>query len=69
MRYELDTDTMQFPKGTALTREQLEKGGFGPLTSTIFSFAAGLKRMKADQTEYAMLSSICLISGGKCCIL
>ncbi|XP_035824311.1 retinoic acid receptor gamma [Aplysia californica] len=65
IRYEMDTDTMQFPSGLALTREQLQKGGFGPLTSTIFSFAASLKRMDCDETEYAMLSSICLISGDR----
>ncbi|CAL1534530.1 unnamed protein product [Lymnaea stagnalis] len=65
IRYELDTDTMQFSNGLSLTREQLQRGGFGPLTSTIFSFAASLKRMNCDETEYAMLSSICLISGDR----
>ncbi|KAH9494969.1 hypothetical protein Btru_020722 [Bulinus truncatus] len=65
IRYDLDTDTMQFSNGLSLTREQLKRGGFGPLTSTIFSFAASLKRMNCDETEYAMLSSICLISGDR----
>ncbi|XP_059143564.1 retinoic acid receptor alpha-A-like [Physella acuta] len=65
IRYELDSDTMQFSNGLSLTREQLQRGGFGPLTSTIFSFAASLKRMNCDETEYALLSSICLISGDR----
>ncbi|KAK0067210.1 retinoic acid receptor alpha-A-like isoform X1, partial [Biomphalaria pfeifferi] len=65
IRYDLETDTMQFSNGLSLTREQLKKGGFGPLTSTIFSFAASLKSMSCDETEYALLSSICLISGDR----
>ncbi|CAG5119171.1 unnamed protein product [Candidula unifasciata] len=64
-RYDLDTDTMQFPNGLSLTRENLQMGGFGPLTPTIFSFAASLKRMNCDETEYALLSAICLISGDR----
>ncbi|GFR85669.1 retinoic acid receptor [Elysia marginata] len=65
IRYDPDTDTMQFSNGMILSREQLQSGGLGPLTTTIFSFAAALKRMECDETEYAMLSSICLISGDR----
>ncbi|GFO22562.1 retinoic acid receptor [Plakobranchus ocellatus] len=56
---------MLFSNGMVVSREQLHAGGLGPLTSTIFSFASALKRMDCDETEYAMLSSICLISGDR----
>ncbi|RUS77161.1 hypothetical protein EGW08_015068 [Elysia chlorotica] len=65
IRYDPESDTMQFSNGMILSREQLQAGGLGPLTATIFSFAAALKRMDCDETEYAMLSSICLISGDR----
>lgn len=34
IRYDPESDTMQFSNGMILTREQLQSGGLGPLTST-----------------------------------
>ncbi|XP_070186582.1 retinoic acid receptor alpha-A-like isoform X2 [Littorina saxatilis] len=64
-RYNADKDLIQFANGTWLGREELQQGGFGPLTSTIFSFASSLKAMACDETEFALLSAICLISGDR----
>ena len=54
-----------FSGGMNVTKEQLHSGGFGSLTDTIFRFARSLKQLEIDDTEYAALCSICLISGGK----
>lgn len=64
-RYDADLDSMVFMNGVTLNKDQLQQGGFGNLTGTIFSFAASLKAMSTDETEFAILSAICLISGGK----
>ncbi len=66
-RYNEEEDIIQFSNGVSLTREQLEAGGFGSLTDTIFRFSRSLAQMDVDQTEFALLSAICLISGGKSC--
>ena len=58
-------DTMTFSNGLELTRRQLEIGGFGALTDTIFGFASSLKNMEVDVTEFALLAAITLVSGGK----
>ncbi len=64
-RYNEEEDIIQFSNGVSLTRDQLEAGGFGSLTDTIFRFSRSLAQMDVDQTEFALLSAICLISGGK----
>lgn len=64
-RYDLDKDVMLFNGGLSLDREQLQKGGFGTLTDTIFRFASSLKVLNIDEMEYAVLSAICLISGDR----
>ena len=64
-RYNPDKDMIQFANGTWLNRDELQQGGFGPLTATIFSFARSLKNMACDETEFARLSAVCLISGGR----
>ena len=56
---------MVFSGGMNVTKEQLQSGGFGSLTDTIFKFARSLKSMEIDDMEYAALCCICLISGGK----
>lgn len=56
---------IRFSSGLWLNRESLQQGGFGPLASTIFGFAQSLKALDTDEAEFAMLSAICLISGGK----
>lgn len=55
---------MVFSGGLCLDKQRLQSGGFGTLTETIFSFAAALKSMDVDETEFAALSAVCLISGG-----
>jgi hypothetical protein len=37
-RYDVDKDVMCFTGGLTLDRQQLQHGGFGSLTDTIFSF-------------------------------
>nr|KAG5707687.1 hypothetical protein BaRGS_003262 [Batillaria attramentaria] len=64
-RYNAEKDMIQFASGTWLNRDELQQGGFGPLTATIFNFAQSLKSMDSDETEFAMLSAICLISGDR----
>jgi hypothetical protein len=54
---------------TYLDRQQLQHGGFGSLTDTIFSFASSLKIMEVDDLEYAALSAVCLVSNGKLSIV
>ncbi|XP_046377647.1 retinoic acid receptor RXR-alpha-A-like isoform X1 [Haliotis rufescens] len=64
-RYDAALDSMVFMNGVTLNKDQLQQGGFGNLTGTIFSFAASLKAMSTDETEFAILSAICLISGDR----
>ena len=64
-RYDPEKDAMVFSGGMNVTKEQLQSGGFGSLTDTIFKFARSLKSMEIDDMEYAALCCICLISGGK----
>ena len=63
--YNEDEDKIQFSNGVGLTRDQIEAGGFGTLTDTIFRFSRSLAQMDVDDTEFSLLSAICLISGGK----
>ena len=62
--YNEDEDKIQFSNGVGLTRDQIEAGGFGTLTDTIFRFSRSLAQMDVDDTEFSLLSAICLISGG-----
>ncbi|XP_064646765.1 retinoic acid receptor alpha-A-like isoform X2 [Lineus longissimus] len=57
--------TISFSNGLTLNREQLQCGGFGVITETIFNFAASMKQLNVDDTEYALLSAVCLISGDR----
>nr|BAN82614.1 retinic acid receptor-like protein [Reishia clavigera] len=63
--YDMEKDMIQFSNGSLLSRDELQQGGFGLLTNTIFSFARSLKSMDTDETEFAMLSAICLLSGDR----
>ncbi|XP_076454474.1 retinoic acid receptor alpha-like isoform X2 [Babylonia areolata] len=64
-RYSVERDMVHFADGTWLRQEEVEQGGFGPLTSTIFSLARSLHGLRCDQTEFAMLAGVCLISGDR----
>ncbi|XP_074651944.1 retinoic acid receptor gamma-like [Tubulanus polymorphus] len=64
-KYNETDDTMTFSSGLTLTRRQLEVGGFGSLTDSIFAFANSMKCMNIDETEYGLLAAICLISGDR----
>lgn len=64
-RYSELEDTITFANGLTLNRDQLEAGGFGALTDTIFRFTQSLHHMEVDQIEFALLSAICLVSGDR----
>lgn len=64
-RYDVEKDVMCFTGGVTLNRQQLQNGGFGTLTDTIFSFASSLKSMEVDDLEYAALSAVCLVSNDR----
>ena len=65
-RYNMETDMIQFATGKWLDREAVQNGGFGAdLTSAIFNFSRSLKALICDETEFALLSAICLMSGGR----
>ena len=63
-RYNDEDETVTIANNLILNKHHLESGGFGPLTHSIFKFAKALHALEVDQTEYALLSAICLISGG-----
>nr|AIB06349.1 retinoic acid receptor [Nucella lapillus] len=64
-RYSVERDMVHFADGTWLRQEEVEQGGFGPLTAKIFHLARQLHSLRCDQTEFAMLGSVCLISGDR----
>ena len=58
-------ETLTFSNGLTLTKQQLECGGFGTLTEAVLKFLRSLHDMECDDTEFALLSAVCLISGGE----
>ncbi|KAL3855377.1 hypothetical protein ACJMK2_014588, partial [Sinanodonta woodiana] len=64
-RYNQEKDSLVFGSGLAVSQEELEVGGFGSLTDTIFEFARALHSLELDETEFAALSAVCLISGDR----
>ncbi|KAK3587046.1 hypothetical protein CHS0354_008072 [Potamilus streckersoni] len=64
-RYNQEKDSLIFGEGFAVSQEELEVGGFGSLTDTIFEFARALHSLELDETEFAALSAVCLISGDR----
>lgn len=65
LHYDASTESLRFTNGLCVTQEQQQTEGFGPVMSNIISFAASLSQMNCDETEYALLCSISLISGGQ----
>ena len=63
-RYNAECDTITFCNDMALSRHQMETGAFGSLSHAIFNFCYSLKHLSVTDTELALLSAICLISGG-----
>ena len=63
-RYNELDDTVILSDGITLTQSQLEEGGFGSLTETMFQFSQSLHQMDVDTIEFAMLSAVCLLNNG-----
>ena len=64
-RFDEESETIKFSNGLSLSEKQLDVGGFGTLTKTIFKFAKSLAQMSVDETEFALLAAISLMSGGE----
>jgi len=64
-RYEDKRECIHFSNNVTLNRRQLEGGGFGALTDTIFKFSKSLLEIDIDKTEFALLAAICLLSGDR----
>uniref|UniRef100_A0A8C4Q499 Retinoic acid receptor gamma n=1 Tax=Eptatretus burgeri TaxID=7764 RepID=A0A8C4Q499_EPTBU len=64
-RYSSAEDTMTFSDGLTLNRQQLHNAGLSPLTEHVFAFAWQLLALQIDQTEAALLSSLCLVCGDR----
>uniref|UniRef100_UPI00358F8F03 retinoic acid receptor gamma-like n=1 Tax=Myxine glutinosa TaxID=7769 RepID=UPI00358F8F03 len=64
-RYSSAQDTLTFSDGLTLNRKQLHQAGLGPLTEHVFVFAWQLLILRMDQTEAALLSSLCLVCGDR----
>ncbi|XP_077997236.1 retinoic acid receptor beta-like isoform X2 [Glandiceps talaboti] len=65
-RFNSDDGSVTFTSGLMLTNEQLKSGGFGTLIDTIGQFAKQVYSLNLDESEVALLSAICLISGDRC---
>ncbi|KAF6039670.1 RARA [Bugula neritina] len=65
MRYKAAEDMLTFSNGVSISQVEMEKGGFGALAQTIFKFSAALSQMNLDEKEFALLSSICLLSSDR----
>ncbi|BFZ15415.1 hypothetical protein BsWGS_18454 [Bradybaena similaris] len=65
LHYDASTESLKFTNGLCVTQDQQQTEGFGPVMSNIISFAASLSQMNCDETEYALLCSISLISGDR----
>ncbi|XP_077862492.1 retinoic acid receptor beta-like isoform X2 [Saccoglossus kowalevskii] len=64
-RFNRDDGSVTFTSGLTLSNKQLKTGGFGTLMDTIGQFAQQISSLNLDDTELALLSAICLISGDR----
>lgn len=65
MKYESAEGTLTFSNGVSVNKSEMERGGFGPLAHTIFSFSSSLSDMKVDDSQFALLSAVCLLASGE----
>jgi ecdysone receptor len=67
-RYNPERDEVIFGDGTPVTRESLCVGGLPRMyVDDMFNFASGMSRLAVDNAEYALLTAICIFSGGFHC--
>lgn len=62
-RFDPSQNTVVFGDGTAFNRDDMACGGLQDYANCMFSFAAGMSRLAVDNTEYALLTAICIFSG------
>lgn len=69
-RYDTESDSVLFSSGLRLTRCALQALGFDDITDSVVLFAQKMANLQVDEVEYAILSSVCLCSGGELsCVL
>ena len=64
-RYDDQKEAILFNSGLCLSQVQMEKGGFGLLSESVFRFASSMAAMEVDESEYSLLTTICLLSSGE----
>lgn len=62
-RYDLDTDTVVFAGDAPFTRDSMRYAGLGSYADSLFSFCKGMAQLGVDNAEYALLVSLCIVSG------
>ena len=62
-RFDPDTNTVVFGDGQAFSRDIMAVGGLQEYVNLMFNFAASMSQMHVDNTEYALLTAVCLFSG------
>jgi len=62
-RYDPRTDTVVFGDGTPFTRDSLRFGGLQDYTEEMFEFAQKMAVLEVDNSEYALLTAVCIFSG------
>jgi len=62
-RFDPRSNTVIFGDGTPFNRSSLAFGGLKDYVNCMFDFSVGMSRMAVDNTEYALLTAICIFSG------
>ena len=62
-RFDPDSNSVIFGDGTSFNRDSLALGGLQDYVNYMFDFSAAMSRMAVDNTEYALLTAICIFSG------
>lgn len=62
-RYDPASGTVIFGDGTPFTRQSMAFGGLQDYVNLMFDFAVKMNRLGVDNTEYALITAICIFSG------
>ena len=62
-RYHLPTQSIVFPDGAPYTKEHMRAGGLADFSDLMFDFCHKMGTIYTDNSEYALVTSICLFSG------
>jgi hypothetical protein len=62
-RYDPETGTVIFGDGNAFTRESMAFGGLQDYVNCMFDFAVKMNGLGVDNSEYALITAICIFSG------